>query len=468
MNILLVAPSQFKAYGTRIRPPYPPLGLLSIGAVLQKAGHRVRFIDMDAQGLPVSGLAAASADFKPGLACITGTSPSHPDMIDAAAAVKAGAPEVSVVAGGPHASAVPEDLLLYSSIDYVIAGEGESAVVSLAEAVAGGGRAGEIEGLFSKSGDSIQTPSTRTARRPDLNLLPFPARDLIPPDAVYAPPDAFLAPIIHVLASRGCPWNCGFCASRSLFGRKLRYRDPENVVEEIDSCVREHGTKETHFADDSITESKEWLLSFCDETRKRLSIRSFMFMNGLRADRVDRDILEALRSIGTRNLGFGIESGDPELRKAMGKNLDIDAVTRNIRLAGRLGFDVWLFFLFGYPGETDETARRTLELAKSLDPAFAKFMVVKPFPGTPLREALIRDGLLEDERYERLGIYTPPVHSLPGMSGKRMMWWLRKANRSFYLRPGKLAKHLVRTGNLKRFIRNLVAFRFVLRLMFRR
>lgn len=468
MNILLIAPSQLRAYGVRIKPPYPSLGLLWIGAVLLDAGHRVRFIDVDAQGMSLSHLSAESGDFKPGLACITGTSPSHPDMLDAASAVKSGAHWVKVVAGGPHASAVPLELLQHPSIDFVIAGEGESAVVALADAVAEGEPAPEIDGLYRKSGDEIFSPAAGIARIPDMNLLPFPARDLVPPDARYAPPDAYLSPIAHVLASRGCPWNCGFCASRTVFGRKLRYRDASNVLEEIESCAAEHGTREIHFADDSITESKEWILSFCDEAANRLPVRSFMFMNGLRADRVDREILEALRSIGTRNLGFGIESGDPELRRTMGKNLDMDAAERNIRLAGRLGFDVWLFFLFGYPGETDHTARRTLELAKSLDPAFAKFMIVKPFPGTRLRERLVRDGLLEDSRYERLGIYTPPVHSLPGMTGQRMMWWLRKANRSFYLRPGKLARHLVRAGNPGRLIRNFAAFRFVFRLMFRK
>ncbi len=465
MRALLINPSQLGAYGVRIPNPYPPLGLLYIASVLRGEGWDVTFIEADLAR--AGAIERAATELRPSLVGLSATTPAFSDAESIARRISRVVPQALRVIGGPHATAEPGHALLSGAFDVAVVGEGEATMSELARRLAAAGRdfAG-IRGLwFRRAGEIVRNP-----RRPllsNLATLPHPARDLVPDLRVYSPPDARRLPVATVMASRGCPGRCTFCCSPAAFGARVRYRPVADVVAEIGVAITRHGAREIHFADDSLTEDRNWTLELCAALRRAAFPVSYMFMNGLRVDRADRGVLVALRGIGMQNVGFGIESGSPRILARLGKGIDLEQALETIREAKELGFATWCYFIFGSPGETDGTARETVEFAKRADPDFAKFFVFKPFPGTRAYRELAESGHLVGYDRDRTGIYTAPVHRVEAMVPGRMMYWLRRANREFYLRPHKVAAHLFRIRSAAQLRCNLRSLRFVVGLMLR-
>ncbi len=469
MRALLVNPSQFRAYGVRMPTPYPPLGLLYVAAVLRRAGFEPSFIDADLAG--AQGIRRALVDFDPELIGLTATTPVFSDAEAIARQAAEAAPNALRIIGGPHATADPEGALRSGVFHAAVIGEGEETVAELAGRLRASSREIDLEGI---RGLWFRRPQeggiVRNPRRPliaDLDTLPRPARDLLPSLAAYSPPDAQRSPVATIMASRGCAGKCTFCCSPAAFGGLVRYRSVGDVVAEIGEAIERHGAREIHFADDSLTEDRQWTLDLCEALLSAHFPVDYMFMNGLRVDRADRELLESLRSIGMQNVGFGIESGSPLILSRLRKEIDLDQAFDTIQLAKALGFATWCYFLFGSPGETDDTALETIDFAKRANPDFAKFFVFKPFPGTSAYKELAASGHLVRYDPDRTGIYTAPVHRVEEMEPERMMYWLRRANREFYLRPRKVADHLRRIRSVTQLRLNLRSLRFVVGMMLR-
>ncbi|MAE72282.1 MAG: hypothetical protein CME06_17670 [Gemmatimonadetes bacterium] len=469
MRALLVNPSQLRAYGVRLSTPYPPLGLLYIAAVLRRAGVEPTFIDADLAGR--QGVAGAFATLNPDLVALTATTPVFSDAEALAWQAARIAPKALRIIGGPHATADPEGVLRSGAFHAAAIGEGEETVAELVGRLRLRPSETDLEGIrglwFRRRGDGTIVRNPRRPLISDLDNLPRPARDLLPSLASYSPPDARRSPVATIMASRGCPGRCTFCCSPAAFGGLVRYRSVGDVVAEIGEAIDRHGAREIHFADDSLTEDRQWTLELCEALHRSRFPVDYMFMNGLRVDRVDRELLESLRSIGMQNVGFGIESGSPRILANLRKGIDLDQAFDTIQLAKALGFATWCYFLFGSPGETDDTALATIDFAKRANPDFAKFFVFKPFPGTRAYRELAASGHLVRYDPDRTGIYTAPVHRVDEMEPERMMYWLRRANREFYLRPGKVIDHLRRIRSLTQLRLNLRSLRFVAGMMLR-
>ena len=178
--------------------------------------------------------------------------------------------------------------------------------------------------------------------------------------------------------------------------------------------------------------------------------------NGLRADMVSEEILTALKDVGLRNVGFGIESGNDRVLKLVKKGITKDQVRKAMKIAKAVGLETWGFFILGLPGDTEESIRDTIDFAIELDPKYAKFVFLKPFPGSETYYQLEEKGLIDIRDYSQYGPYRPPVHHLEGVSAERMLALRQHALRRFYLRPRKLLQHLrdIRTpGALLSFLR---------------
>lgn len=467
LRVLLVNPSQFHAYGMRVGVPYPPLGLLQIAARLEalRPSVEVDFCDLDLQGWPA--LREKLSGGSPNLVGLTATTPTFSSALEVAELATELAPQALRVIGGPEATAEPEHVLSTPAFDVAIVGEGEETVVALAERLRQGkGDCSGIPGLWCRRDGRL----VRNPRRPlikDLDGLPWPARHLLPSLGAYQPPDALHQPVATIMASRGCSGRCTFCCSPASFGRRVRYRSVANVVAEIGHLVRDHGVREIHFADDSLTEDRQWVLELCATLRSAALPVHYMFMNGLRVDQVDGELLSALRSIRMQSIGFGIESASPRVLERMRKGIDPREALSTIQLAKEMGFTTWCFFIFGAPGETEESAKETLDFALKADPDFAKFFIFKPFPGTPAYNELVEHGLIDGYERDSTGVYASPVHRLEEMSAERMRYWQRHANRSFYLRPSKILGHARRIRSATQLGYNLRSLRFMLGMMLR-
>lgn len=440
---------------------HPPLGLLYVAAVLEARGHAVRVIDEDVDHVSGGALKRCIEEAHPDVVGITSTTPVFPHAASIAALAKA-AGDITVVLGGIHATIAAEESIKNDAIDAVVRGEGEDSAVLLVEALEKGKQLDGIEGIsFKRDGEVVHTPQRGLIT--DLDRLPFPGRHLLRRPFAYEPPDALYRPTTTIMTSRGCPYGCTFCCTKQIFGRRLRFRSIANVIEEIEHLVRNYGVREVQIMDDCFTAKRERVFEFRDALRTRGLTPAIAFGNGLRADQVDDEIMSALREIGVYSVGFGVESGNEEILARIKKGTTLETIRNAFRLSKRYGFETWGFFMIGLPGESRETIRDTIRFAKELDPDFAKFIILKPYPGSEIHRELMSEHLIFKFDYTQYGPYTPPVHFLPSLSAKEIERWQRKANREFYLRPSKILSHLRRLKSFEQLRHNLRSAWFILK-----
>ena len=440
MKILLIAPTQTAVYGKPIAV-YPPLGLLYIGACLIQAGYQVRLIDQDAEKLWDEKLITEIRLLQPDIIGITAVTPTYPAAVRLARKIKHNL-NVKIVFGGIHATILPEDVISDNAVDFVVRGEGEQTVVELMNAISQKSvDFSSIQGLVWKNDGSIKINPPRLPIE-NLDTLPFPAWQLIPRLENYHPPDALNMPLITLMTTRGCSAVCDFCSTRTIFGKKVRMHSAAYIMDQIKYLQSRYKIKEIHIADDVFTINKKRVIQICDEIQKSGLKLTFYFMNGLRADQVDEEILGHLKQVGFQNVAFGVETADDIMRDGVNKNLSLEQVKSAIQLAKKTGFSSWLFFIIGLWGETSDTAKNTISFVKSMQPDYVKFFILKPYPGTAIYDFLEEHKCILTKDWEKYGLYNDPVHCLPTMTPEEMKYWFRRANREFYLGPGRIFKQL--------------------------
>lgn len=461
MKVLLVNPSQRRVYGSKMKPSYAPLGLLYIAACLEKESHKIEFLDFDNDNLDNDKFKNFVLKFKPEVVGITSTTSTINHAKQLARDVK-NISNIPVIVGGIHATIAPEDTLKEEFIDFIVIGEGEiSAAKLFNELKKKKPNFSKIKGIGYKEKGKIKL----TVPQPlieDMDSLPYPARHLLRNE--YIPPDALDNPVTTIITSRGCPGRCTYCCTKNIFGHKFRFRSVKNVVDEIELLLSK-GIKEIHIMDDNFTVHKQRVLDFRDEILKRRIKTTFLFANGLRADKIDEEILKALKDIGVLSVGFGVESGNQKILDIIKKDIKLDTVRKAYKLSKRFGFETWGFFIIGLPGENKNTVRDTIEFAKELEPDFAKFLILKPYPGSEVFEQLDKDHLIFNFDYDNYGVYTNPVHNLKELSAEDMINLQKKAFREFYLRPKKITQHLMRIRSITQLKLNMISALFIFKKM---
>lgn len=448
-RVLLVVPSQFNVYGMRIKPAYPALGVMWIAAMLERAGHACEIIDMDADDADLDAVLARLDAGGFDILGLTAVTPTYPNAVQIARAAKARRSRLPIILGGIHATVDPLPCAREPAFDFVVVGEGEVTAVELVDAIlAGAVDFSTIRGVLHRGADGEVVSGGARALAPDLDDYPYPALHLIRNLDRYAPPDAVMLPAAPIMVSRGCPGQCTYCETKNIFGRRTRFRSPANVLGEIRRLVHEHGVREIHFLDDVITANKKFVRELCALLKQEPYRLHLQVANGLRADMVNAEILAALKEVGLRNVGFGIESGNEGVLEVIKKGISKDQVRKAVQTAKDVGLETWGFFLFGLPGDTEETVRDTVDFAIELDPKYAKFAILKPFPGSEAFYQLDEKGLVDSRDYSLYGVYTPPVHHLATLSQERIFALQQQAVRRFYLRPRKILEHL---GDIRSF-----------------
>ncbi|MFH0985371.1 MAG: radical SAM protein [Candidatus Omnitrophota bacterium] len=307
-------------------------------------------------------------------------------------------PRTVVVVGGVHCSALPENTLQESSIDYGVVGEGEEAFRELLTALVEKRDPSGIQNLvYRRDGKVCVNP-----RRPsiqDVDKIPFPRRNLFN-DFKYGMNvnrRATSGRSATILTSRGCPYGCIFC-SKSIYGRQFHQRSPKNVIEEMKLLERE-GYTEVLIVDDTFTVHKKWVLEFCDLfTREKLSMR---WNCHARVNTIDEEIVTAMKRAHCTGMAFGIESGNPEMLKKIDKQIDLDQAREAVRLCRKHGISTLCSYIFGHPGDTRETVNDTLRVAMELDSDYANFAMLIPMPGSKVFEDLMQKGMIDQTHWDR-------------------------------------------------------------------
>ncbi|MBT3225799.1 MAG: B12-binding domain-containing radical SAM protein [Deltaproteobacteria bacterium] len=357
--------------------PTPPLGIAFLAAVLEKAGINVRVLDLAITPYSEERLASILYEFKPEIVGITAVTMTFLDAIRVIKDIKKVDPSLLTVMGGPHVSfCATETLNQYPELDLIVIGEGEVTIVELAEEAQQSRDWSKVKGLaFRQEAEVCISPARELL---DVNTLPFPARHLLPIGRYRA-----LNTAISMTTSRGCPCRCIFCVGRKMVGSKVRYRNPQDVVDEL-AYLSTLGFPQINLADDLFTAKRSHCITICDEIiRRKLNIRWTSFA---RVDTVSLEVLQKMKAAGCTTISFGVESANAEILKLVKKGITIPKVIKAIEMCKEVGIDPHVSFILGLPGETPETLEETQAFGDVLDKMGGAygFHLLAPFPGTAI------------------------------------------------------------------------------------
>ncbi|MCX5771530.1 MAG: radical SAM protein, partial [Candidatus Hydrogenedentes bacterium] len=316
---------------------------------------------------------------------------------------------------------------------YVVRGEGEAPMSELIEHLLSGGTAAGIAGIS-------WVDRGRIVHNPDRPFQPNLEKGLYP--------DWSLFPIKHysslarrndhslpITTSRGCPFGCTFCY-KGIYGRRLRMRQPEDVVGEWEHLVRRYGVREIAVLDDAFTFDVGRAIRICELIVERgLAHVPWSTTNGIRVDNVTPELFQAMRRAGCYRVYFGIESGVQSVLDSLKKGITIEQVRRAITLANQSGLEVGGYFMLGNVGETADDMEATIKFALQLDLDYAQFSIATPYPGTEMFEQVRRGGRLLIRSWEELATYGAAVFEMDQIDPAFVGRMFRKAIRRFYFRP---------------------------------
>lgn len=369
-----------------IRPNYkthlitPPLGLGYISSYLRAKGHETIFIDGLNKDLSEEEMVELAADC--GAAGITVLTDFYLEAKSLTQKLKAAGK--IVIWGGVHPTVLPEETLEEGGADYVIVGEGEETMSELIDALEGKKSIDNIKGIFAKN--------KRTSFQPrefiqNLDSLPFPDWEQMDPRKYQKAPHGAVIknyPVAPLTTTRGCPYECKFCVSPRFWRRQIRFRSPENVVDEIVYLVKNFGVREIHFEDDNLTLKRDHIEKICHLIIEKGLKISWATPNGIRADKVDEELLRLMKKSGCYYVVFGVESGNDEILKNIKKHEKLEDIERAIKTASKVGLMTQGFFIFGLPGETEQTIKNSIEFAKRVPLDRAQFLLLDLLPGSEL------------------------------------------------------------------------------------
>jgi radical SAM superfamily enzyme YgiQ (UPF0313 family) len=429
MNVLLIKPY---IVTDEIQPP---LGLGYLATSIRDK-HYVKIIDGIRDKFTIKDLreelSSNSYDVI-GVQCYTLDMNIVRDMIDESKKVSK---NIKAIVGGPQPSADPVSVFSYLKADYGFKGEAEMGLPLLLDMLEGK-RVDEesIPGLIWIKGNKIMINNQEFIN--DLDDLGHPSWDLLSPtDYPPAPHGAFFKrlPIAPIFATRGCPFQCTFCAGFLVSGRRIRYRSIKNLVDEIQMLHEDYGINEFHIEDDNFSMKRQYVVDFCNELIERNLDIAWACPNGMRLDSLDEDLIRLMKKTGLHVVSLGIESGSERILREMKKSLTKKKISEKVSMLHKTDIDLVGFFILGYPGETVKDINATIDYACRLPLKRASFMAFKPFPGTEARNKIdeqIKNKKIKIENFALNKI----VYSPKGISQKKLRKLRHKALIKFYFRP---------------------------------
>jgi len=431
---------------------FPPLGLLYLGAYLEREGYQpevkdlcvdkgskgdIRFRDYDVVGIG------------------TDTARYYSALRIARAAKREGC---IVIMGGPHPCFVDEEVLATGQVDFVVHGEGEITLHELlVELQKERGQFSGVKGIsFAQNGQIMRTP--RREFIADLDQLPLPARHLVDMNN-YRQTKFGDRDITPVITSRGCPSNCSFCSSSTFFGREWRSRSVPSILQEIEDLYRRYQFNAIAFVDDNFTLSPQRVMELSEGIiQGKLEI---WWWNLSRVDTIVRNepMLKKMRRAGAKTIYIGLESAHRQSLEEFGKGSDIGMAERAVEVLKRNGFEIFASYILGGLSETAKAVNETIRWAKRLDTNVAQFSILTPYPGTALYERV------KDRIFRRPWTFFDAQHLVfkhDHISFIRLQWLLLKANLLYYSRSRKgrmdvlhlIKRHRLGVGTLIRFIKD--------------
>lgn len=463
MKILLINPPWIvpKGYEGRLVVPYP-LGIGYIASYLEKNKINVKILDILAEGFEIEtempdrfvrfGLSEKDIikwikNFKPdviGITCMFTT--QSKSLHDLAKVIKSNLPKIMIVAGGIHPSSCSIEVMSDENIDFVVKGEGEETILELVKALKINNDISTVKGVFYRNDGKVEYTGDRQLIF-NLDDIPFPAYHLLKVERYFkasrtliknysgiyrkgrgAREGTYNRKWVSMITSRGCPFTCFFCSVRNAYGKNMwRPRSPENVLNEIEMLNNKYGITHFLFEDDNMTLDVERVKKiFFGIITRRLNI-TWEAPNGIRADKLDEELVRLMKSSGCTALTLGVESGDQEfLTKVVKKNLDLKDVIKATRLIRKHEIPLNGFFILGMPGETKETMSRTIRFAAMLARMgmYPEFNIATPLPATEMFDIAVKKNLFVEGSFKPTDIiiaYDKPRIKIEGYTSEQIV-----------------------------------------------
>ncbi len=446
----------------------PPLGLLYLAAVLEQHQYPVEVVPCDVLGYSMNDVRRIVAEKRPDVVGCTTTTENRFDSFDLIKTVKAVDPTIVTVLGGPHISMAREDTVQHlAELDFAVIGEGEFTLLELVGALDRGEDPSQVPGLVMRRDGRVFFTGER-APISDLDVLPMPARHLIPMDRYHfyvTTRDGRRRKAQNIMTSRGCPFNCYFCATPVNWGRRMRGFSVKRVIEEIEHLIHQYGAEFIWFYDDTLNYQSARLHELLDQIiAKNWGIK---FCSEFRIDLIDRPTLEKMMLAGLDFGFFGIEAGNSRIRReVVHKQFDIDLAYQFVRWASELGFTANGFLIFSHFSEGWKDALESIAIMnrlKELNPETEiTTAILHIYPGTELERMAKSEGLFPQDFSWTRKKDMKRIHVLPAAQGhvplfKHRLSWVQIAD--LVMRWSATKKKLVSSSKIRQALSNLNSFK---------
>lgn len=447
---------------------FPPIPQLLVATVLKQFGHDVVLLDAAAKKISFEYL---KQEIQKGYRCIiilTSTMTVREDVALLNELKKRNRNLRSIVFGS-HPTFMPYASLTYPGIDFIARGESEYIIRDLVNALDIGGlswRAVKGIGYLDSAGRVILNDPYPFIN--NLDELPIPDRTMLASGIDYFNPLVKRMPYTTAFTSRGCPGRCIFCSSPAFYGKTIRFRSAESVLEELE-IIQKLGYREVFFRDEIFTVSQERTIGICEGIlKKKIDIS---WICSARVGSVSKEMMGLMKKAGCHMLRFGVESGVQEILDNIKKDISIGEIRNTFSWAHEIGMDTHAHLMVGMPGDTQENIARTIQFVKDLNPTVVTFGICTVYPGTELFDIVknkypeIGDGSESNlGRLHTEGFYN---HVFTSLSNEALAKNIRRLYGAFYLRPAYILKWIMKLGSLDELKRVALAATEVLDFVFR-
>jgi radical SAM superfamily enzyme YgiQ (UPF0313 family) len=376
-----------------INPPYPrgapesiflPLGIGYLAAFLENGGYDVNVIDCQVFRPTQEQLEDELRQRQPNVVGVTASTLTYKPATEIVKTAKETLPECLTIMGGPHVTVLDKETLIQNpEVDVIVRKEGEQTLLELLKVFSESGTRNfnEILGItFRENGQVIRNPDRPFIQ--NLDELPYPAFKFFPLKKYLF----FGKTYLPIITSRGCPFQCTFCMASQMCGRRFRVRSPGNVVDELELLRDEYGADAVTFYDDTFTFDMNRVYKICEEMKKRRIHLPWDCRT--RVDMISKELLDTMRSANCQLIHFGVESGSQRILNAMKKGTTVEQNERAIKWAKEADILVAISVIIGYPGETKETLKQTMDFIQKTEPDYVYVCLPTPYPGTELYDHL--------------------------------------------------------------------------------